>query len=48
MAALPSEIGSLQSLTKLDISNTQITSLPDSIYALQLDSFRREGLNIEE
>ena len=48
VAALPSEIGSLQSLTKLDISNTQITSLPDSIYALQLDSFRREGLNIEE
>ena len=48
VAALPSEIGNLQSLTKLDISDTQITSLPDSIYALQLDSFRREGLNIEE
>ena len=46
--ALPSDIGSLQSLTKLDISDTQITSLPDSVYALQLDSFRREGLNIEE
>ncbi|MBR3239087.1 MAG: leucine-rich repeat domain-containing protein [Oscillospiraceae bacterium] len=48
VAELPSEIGSLQSLTKLDISNTQITSLPKSIYALRLDSFRREGLNIEE
>lgn len=48
VTTLPSEIGSLQSLTKLDISDTQITSLPDSIYALQLDSFRREGLNIEE
>ena len=46
--ALPDEIGSLGNLKELDISRTMITHLPESIYALQLDKFRREGLNIEE
>ena len=46
--SLPDDIGSLGSLKELDISNTSITRLPETIYALQLEKFRREGLNIEE
>ena len=47
VSALPADIGNLAKLKKLDISNTLITELPQSIYALTLDTFNREGLDIE-
>lgn len=47
ITALPEDIGNLTSLTRLDISKTKITRLPVSIYALTLDTFNREGLDID-
>lgn len=45
--ALPDDIGNLSCLEDLDISYTQITELPESIYALNLKTFTRTGLDFE-
>lgn len=48
ISKLPDDIGNLSSLKKIDISQTQIESLPASIRLLDLDEFKREGLNLGE
>ncbi len=45
--ALPEDIGNLTKLTSLFISHTKITELPESIYNLSLESFYRDGLDID-
>lgn len=47
VTALPADIGNLTSLKDLDISHTKITSLPESIYSLELDTFKRSGLDLD-
>lgn len=47
LIALPEDIGNLVNLKSLDISYTKITELPDSIYSLQLNTFNREGLELD-
>lgn len=46
ISSLPEDIGNLSTLRILDISNTKITSLPASIRLLDLEEFKREGLNL--
>ena len=45
--ALPDDIGNLLNLNSLNISYTKITELPASIYNLSLETFNREGLDID-
>ena len=45
--ALPDDIGNLTNLAEIDISYTNITDLPESIYALNLGTFNRTGLDFE-
>lgn len=46
ISELPADIGNLTNLKELNISYTKITNLPESIYTLELDKFRREGLDL--
>ena len=48
ISSLPEDIGNLSLLKKIDISYTRITSLPDSIRLLDLDEFKRQGLDLGE
>ena len=45
--ALPNDIGNLSNLTELNISDTKITEFPESLYALNLQHFYRDGLDID-
>lgn len=47
IVSLPNDIGNLINLKRIDISHTKITELPASIYNLKLDTFNREGLDID-
>ena len=47
VSSLPSDIGNLTNLKELDISKTKITSLPSSIHNLDLETFKRKGLDLE-
>ena len=47
ISELPADIGNLANLKDLDISHTKITSLPESIYSLELDTFKRSGLDLD-
>lgn len=47
LESLPDDIGNLESLRKLDISHTNVKALPTSIRNLTLDSFKRDGLDLD-
>lgn len=47
ISELPKNIGNLSSLKELNISNTGITSLPESIYALDLNEINMDNLPIK-
>lgn len=47
ISELPEDIGNLTSLVFLDISDTNITELPASIYNLKLETFLRDGLDLD-
>lgn len=44
---LPPEIAKMSNLRELDISNTKISSLPQEMYSMALETFKKDGLNIE-
>lgn len=47
ISELPEGIGSMTNLRVFDISRTQISSLPASTFSLNLDEFKKDGLNID-
>jgi len=47
ISSLPDDFGNLSALKELDISYTKISELPISIYNLELNTFKRDGLDFD-